>query len=104
MVERLFSAPAYRVYGKMMVDEDYDHVGFTADLGLKDANLILAAAEHALLPLPSANTYRDRLLVAIADGYGEHDWAVIARAQTDRRARCRPAAGTQESGEPRPAT
>lgn len=81
MTEGLFSAPAYKVYGKIMVDESYDRVGFTTLLGLKDANLILEAADIARVPLPSANTYRDRLLGAIAHGDGEKDWAVIAREQ-----------------------
>jgi 3-hydroxyisobutyrate dehydrogenase-like beta-hydroxyacid dehydrogenase len=81
MTDALFAAPAYRVYGRIMVDEAYDRVGFTADLGLKDANLILAAADQARLPLPSVNTYRDRLLSAVAHGDGAMDWAVIAREQ-----------------------
>jgi 3-hydroxyisobutyrate dehydrogenase-like beta-hydroxyacid dehydrogenase len=79
--EGLFAAPAYKVYGQIMVEEAYDRVGFTALLGLKDANLILAAADQARVPLPSANTYRDRLLGAIAHGDGEKDWAVMAREQ-----------------------
>jgi 3-hydroxyisobutyrate dehydrogenase-like beta-hydroxyacid dehydrogenase len=82
MTDALFAAPAYKVYGKIMVDEAYDQVGFTAELGLKDANLILAAAEEAHVPLPSANTYRDHLLSAIAHGNGDNDWAVIAREQS----------------------
>jgi 3-hydroxyisobutyrate dehydrogenase-like beta-hydroxyacid dehydrogenase len=81
MVGGLFAAPSYRVYGNMMVEEDFDHVGFTVDLGLKDVNLILAAAEQARVPMPSANVYRDRLLGAIAHGDGSRDWAVIAREQ-----------------------
>ena len=81
MTDALFAAPAYKVYGAIIRDEDYDQVGFTAELGLKDANLILAAAEEARVPLPSANTYRDRLLGAIAKGDGGRDWAVIAREQ-----------------------
>lgn len=81
LTDGLFSAPAYTVYGRIIADEDYDRVGFTANLGLKDANLILSAAELASLPLPSANVWRDRLLGAIARGEGEQDWAVVARAQ-----------------------
>jgi len=36
------------------VDESYDQVGFSTDLGLKDANLILAAANLVSLPLFSS--------------------------------------------------
>jgi 3-hydroxyisobutyrate dehydrogenase-like beta-hydroxyacid dehydrogenase len=81
MVGGLFSAPAYRVYGDIIADEKYDEVGFTASLGLKDVNLMLAAGNVAHVPLPSGNVYRDRLLGAIAHGDGELDWAVIAREQ-----------------------
>jgi 3-hydroxyisobutyrate dehydrogenase-like beta-hydroxyacid dehydrogenase len=81
LTEALFAAPAYKVYGQIMVEESYDRVGFTTDLALKDANLILAAADQARIPLPSANVYRDRLLGAIAHGDGDKDWAVMAREQ-----------------------
>jgi 3-hydroxyisobutyrate dehydrogenase-like beta-hydroxyacid dehydrogenase len=81
LVEGLFSAPAYKVYGEIMVDEAYDRVGFTTELALKDVHLTLAAAGAARLPLPSANVLRDRLLGAIAHGDGQRDWAVLAREQ-----------------------
>lgn len=77
----LFSAPAYEIYGKMIVDEAYDSHGATATIGLKDINLALQAAETALVPLPSAAVFRDRLLGAIAHGDGALDWAVAAREQ-----------------------
>jgi 3-hydroxyisobutyrate dehydrogenase-like beta-hydroxyacid dehydrogenase len=81
MTESLFAAPAYKVYGKIMVDESYDKVGFTTLLGLKDFNLIMAAADEARVPLPSGNAFRDRLLGVIAHGGGEKDWAIVAREQ-----------------------
>jgi 3-hydroxyisobutyrate dehydrogenase-like beta-hydroxyacid dehydrogenase len=81
MTEGLFAAPAYKVYGKIMVDEAYDKVGFTTLLGLKDFSLIMAAAEAARVPLPSGNAFRDRLLSAIAHDNGSKDWAVVCREQ-----------------------
>lgn len=81
LTEGLFSAPAYKVYGKIIAEEAYDGVGFTASLGLKDANLVLAAADMARVPMPSGNALRDRLLGAIAHGDAERDWAVIALEQ-----------------------
>ena len=81
MTEGLFSAPAYKVYGKIIVDETYDRAGSTVNLNLKDANLILAAADIVRVPLPSGDTFRDRLLGAIAHGDGEKDVAAIAREQ-----------------------
>jgi 3-hydroxyisobutyrate dehydrogenase-like beta-hydroxyacid dehydrogenase len=81
LTEGLFAAPAYKVYGTIIVDEDYDRVGFTTHLALKDVELALEAAGEARVPLPSAAVLRDRLLAAIAHGDGERDWAVLAREQ-----------------------
>ena len=81
MTEGLFSAPAYKVYGQKMVDESYDQVGSPIHVGLKDANLIAAAADLARVPMPSHNVYRDRLLGAVAHGDGDRDQAVLAREQ-----------------------
>jgi len=81
MTDGLFAAPAYKVYGNIIVKQSYATAGFTTTLGLKDANLVQAAALAANVPLPSLNVYRDRLLGAIAHGEAEQDWAVMARDQ-----------------------
>jgi 3-hydroxyisobutyrate dehydrogenase-like beta-hydroxyacid dehydrogenase len=79
MTEGLFAAPAYKLYGKIMVDQSFDKVGFSTLLGLKDSNLIMEAANIARVPLPSLNVFRDRLLGAVAHGDGDKDWAVMAK-------------------------
>jgi 3-hydroxyisobutyrate dehydrogenase-like beta-hydroxyacid dehydrogenase len=81
LTEGLFAAPAYEVYGTIIAAEDYDRVGFTTELALKDVDLTLAAAGKTHVPLPSAALLRDRLLSAIAHGDGDRDWAVLAREQ-----------------------
>jgi hypothetical protein len=81
MTEGLFAAPAYKIYGQKMVDESYDEVGSPILVGLKDANLIAAAADLARVPMPSHDVYRDRLLGAVAHGDGDRDQAVLAREQ-----------------------
>ncbi len=81
ITEGLFAAPAYKVYGKLMVDQAYDKPGFTSALGLKDVKLALAAGELAKVPLPSGSVVRDRLIGAIAHGDTDKDWAVLAREQ-----------------------
>lgn len=81
MTDGLFSAPAYKVYGKIIVEQSYDRVGQKALLGLKDANLALAAGEAVGVPLPSCNVWRDRLVGAAAHGDGDKDWAVMALEQ-----------------------
>ncbi|HXF88065.1 MAG TPA: NAD(P)-dependent oxidoreductase [Xanthobacteraceae bacterium] len=81
MTDGLFNCSAYKVYGKIMVEESYAKVGQMAILGLKDANLALAAGDLAAVPLPSGNVWRDRLIGAVAHGDGDKDWAVMALEQ-----------------------
>jgi 3-hydroxyisobutyrate dehydrogenase-like beta-hydroxyacid dehydrogenase len=81
LTEGLFSAPAYKIYGKLIAEEKYLPAGQRAILGLKDANLALAAGEAVGVPLPSGNVWRDRLVGAVATGESEHDWAVMAKVQ-----------------------
>jgi 3-hydroxyisobutyrate dehydrogenase-like beta-hydroxyacid dehydrogenase len=81
MTEGLFAAPAYKVYGKLIVDSSYDKPGFTVKLGLKDIKLALAAAELVGVPLPSGSVVRDRLVGAIGHGDGDKDWAVLGKEQ-----------------------
>ena len=81
MTDGLFACPAYKIYGKIITEERYLPAGQRAILGLKDANLALAAGEAVGVPLPSGNVWRDRLVGAVAHGEGEHDWAVMAKDQ-----------------------
>jgi 3-hydroxyisobutyrate dehydrogenase-like beta-hydroxyacid dehydrogenase len=81
MTDGLFAAPAYKVYGKIIVDQSYDKVGQIATAGLKDAKLALAAGDAVGVPLPSGNVWRDRLAGAVARGDGGKDWAVMALEQ-----------------------
>src|SRR4029079_5505839 len=81
MTDVLFNCSAYKVYGKIMVDESYAKVGHMAILGLKDAVLALAASGAVGVPLPSGNVWRDRLIGAVAHGDGDKDWAVMALEQ-----------------------
>ncbi len=54
-----------------MVGESYDSVGFTTFLGLKNANLGMAAADVTRVPILSLSPCRDRLLGAITHRDGE---------------------------------
>jgi 3-hydroxyisobutyrate dehydrogenase-like beta-hydroxyacid dehydrogenase len=81
MTDGLFSAPAYKVYGKIIVDQSYDKAGQMAINGLKDAKLALAAGETMGVPLPSGQVWHDRLAAAVKRGEGEKDWAVMALEQ-----------------------
>jgi 3-hydroxyisobutyrate dehydrogenase-like beta-hydroxyacid dehydrogenase len=79
MTSTMFPAPPYRAYGKLMEQDSYVPANFVVPLGLKDVTLALEAAETAQMPLPSASVMRDHLIQALAQGYADEDWAVIAR-------------------------
>jgi 3-hydroxyisobutyrate dehydrogenase-like beta-hydroxyacid dehydrogenase len=81
MLKGLFGAPAYEVYGKMIIDKAWEGRGATAVIGLKDADLALEAADAAEMPLPSAHIWRDYLAQAVEHGEGHLDWAVMALQQ-----------------------
>ena len=82
MTEFLFAgAPAYVGYGKTMVEGTYERVGSPITIGIKDANLIAAAANIARAPMPSHDVYIERLLGAIAHGDSDLDQAALAREQ-----------------------
>jgi 3-hydroxyisobutyrate dehydrogenase-like beta-hydroxyacid dehydrogenase len=71
-------SPAYKNYGKMIVEQAWTPAQFAMPLGVKDVELALATAREAGVPLPSGEMIRKNLLEAIAAGRGEQDWAALA--------------------------
>jgi 3-hydroxyisobutyrate dehydrogenase-like beta-hydroxyacid dehydrogenase len=76
---RLLRSPVYENYGRIIAEERFDPPGFRLRHGLKDAKLALAAGDDAAVPLPIASLVRDRYLEAMAQGWGDLDWAALAR-------------------------
>jgi 3-hydroxyisobutyrate dehydrogenase-like beta-hydroxyacid dehydrogenase len=66
----------YRDYGRRMVEKRFEPT-FSLAGGLKDVELALAAAADSGVPLPTAELIRGQHLAAIADGFGEKDWAAL---------------------------
>jgi 3-hydroxyisobutyrate dehydrogenase-like beta-hydroxyacid dehydrogenase len=73
-----FRSPVYANYGRMIADRQYEPAGFSLQLGLKDTELALQAAEAVQAPLPFASILRDHYLQALAHGHGSHDWSAIS--------------------------
>ena len=71
-------SPAYRNYGKMIVDQAWTPAQFAMPLGVKDVELALATAKEVQMRLPSAEMIRKHLLEAIEAGRAEQDWAALA--------------------------
>jgi 3-hydroxyisobutyrate dehydrogenase-like beta-hydroxyacid dehydrogenase len=76
MTSTMFGGRAHKIYGDKIVRQNYAP-GFVLPLVLKDVRLALAEAEKAGAPMPSVGVVRDRLITAIARGYGDLDWTAL---------------------------
>jgi 3-hydroxyisobutyrate dehydrogenase-like beta-hydroxyacid dehydrogenase len=74
-----FQSPVYENYGKIILGERFSPPGFALRLGLKDIRLVLAAAEETAVPMPVASVIRDHFVSGVARGWGEMDWAALAK-------------------------
>ena len=71
-------SPAYKNYGKLIVEQAWTPAQFAMPLGVKDVELALATAREVEARLPSGEMIRKHLLEAMAAGRGEQDWAALA--------------------------
>ena len=76
MTNTMFGGRAHKIYGDKISKQNYA-AGFVLPLVLKDVRLALAESEKAGAPMPSVSVVRDRLITAIARGYGELDWTAL---------------------------
>lgn len=84
MTNANFSAPVYKIYGKIISEQSYDKAGFKLSLGYKDAGLTMAAAKELETALPLASLVHDHFLEAMAAGWSEKDWASLALLAAQR--------------------
>lgn len=74
----LFNCPIYTNYAKRIIAADFDNVGFTSRLALKDMRLALETATTSDTPMPILSLLRDRYLAALANGQGHLDASALA--------------------------
>lgn len=74
----LFGGAVYAGYGRMIGEQDYVDANFPVPMGLKDAHLVLEAAERIGLSMPVAHLALQHLLAAQARGRENESWAVLA--------------------------
>lgn len=79
LTSTLFSAPAYKTYGTIIANQQYEPAGFKMSLGLKDIRLALSAADALATPMPVASLVHDHFLAGVAQGAGDSDWSGLAR-------------------------
>jgi len=77
MTATMFGGRTHKIYGDKIARQAYAP-GFVLPLVLKDVRLALTEAEKAGVPMPSVGVVRDRLITAIARGYGDLDWTALA--------------------------
>jgi 3-hydroxyisobutyrate dehydrogenase-like beta-hydroxyacid dehydrogenase len=94
---RVLRSPVYENYGRLIAEGRFEPPGFRLRHGLKDVRLVLEAGEDRAVPLPTASLARDRFLAAVARGWGDLDWAALARVAAA-------AAGLDRETLPAPAT
>jgi 3-hydroxyisobutyrate dehydrogenase-like beta-hydroxyacid dehydrogenase len=83
MLSGFFANPATRDYVAKVGDRDFDTVGFTASGGLKDVELMIAAAQDVKLGLSSAEAVRTKLEASIARGWRGKDWSCFTDIDRD---------------------
>lgn len=71
-------SPAYKNYGRMIVEQAWLPAQFAMPLGVKDVELALTTAREAGMELPLGEMIKGHLLQAIAAGRAEQDWAALA--------------------------
>ncbi|HVW96953.1 MAG TPA: NAD(P)-dependent oxidoreductase [Mucilaginibacter sp.] len=71
----LFNTPLFQNYGRQIAGSQYQPVGFKAKLGYKDARIAFKLSQQSQTPMPTVSVVHNRLLSAVAKGWGENDWA-----------------------------
>jgi 3-hydroxyisobutyrate dehydrogenase-like beta-hydroxyacid dehydrogenase len=77
LTSTIFPAPAYKTYGNLIANNEFQPARFAAPLGFKDIRLTLAAAESLRVPMPLGSLLHDRFLRLLAQGGDDLDWAAI---------------------------
>lgn len=73
----LFAGRTYESYSTQIAERSFDP-GFKAKLGLKDLRLATEAGKATGRTLPMLDAVRERLGDAVAAGFGERDWSIMA--------------------------
>ena len=80
----LFAAPAFKTYGELIVNQQFEPAGFQMPLGLKDVRSVLIEADARAVPMPVASVVHDNFLSGIAQGWQNLDWSALARVAASR--------------------
>jgi 3-hydroxyisobutyrate dehydrogenase-like beta-hydroxyacid dehydrogenase len=76
--------PGLQAYAAKVRARDFAEGGFELKGGLKDVDLMLAAAEEIALPLPHAAILRDKFAEGLRRGMEREDWSAITEVTRAR--------------------
>lgn len=79
IVNTLFASPVYQNYGNIIAERKFEPAGFKMNLGLKDVELMLSAADQVSAPLPLANLAKEHYSEGILRGWENLDWAALIK-------------------------
>ena len=83
MLSGFFALPAVREYVTRIAERDFDPPGFEMAGGLKDIELMIAAARNMNLRLTNAEAIRAKMRAAMKSGLRDKDWSSFT--EIDRR-------------------
>jgi 3-hydroxyisobutyrate dehydrogenase-like beta-hydroxyacid dehydrogenase len=78
----ILPVPAYKLYGQLIVDQQFEPAKFAAPLGFKDIRLTIAASESLRVPMPLASLLHDRFVRLLASRGDHIDWSGIGGLST----------------------
>jgi 3-hydroxyisobutyrate dehydrogenase-like beta-hydroxyacid dehydrogenase len=76
--QTLFNTPVYQNYSKIILQQKFEPAAFTAQLGLKDMNLVSQQAASVHQPMPLAQLLKSQLEQLVSSGKGSIDWSAIS--------------------------
>jgi 3-hydroxyisobutyrate dehydrogenase-like beta-hydroxyacid dehydrogenase len=86
MTSTIFTAPIYKNYGTMMVENNFTMPGAVSmGLALKDVRLALQSSQTEKTVLPTALLLQSHLSEGITRGYGDHDVSSLSQLMKDIR-------------------
>ena len=77
LLDMIFGYPGLQQYSNRIRTRDFGDVGFDLLSSFKDVQLILQTSSDARVPLPFANSTKDKFLAAIANNLERKDWITI---------------------------
>ncbi len=78
-LQTLFNTPVFHNYSQIIIQKKFEPASFTAQLGLKDMNLVLKQAASVDLFMPLASLLKENLQQLVSQGKDQVDWSAVSQ-------------------------